>query len=65
MKTTKASPQGTDRKTAAVVGVLFIIGTVTGVIAAIIGKPILDRQAISPTFHPMRAKSELWHSYYS
>ena len=28
--------------TAVIVGVLFIIGTVTGVIAAIIGKPILD-----------------------
>jgi hypothetical protein len=28
MKTTKESPRGTDRKTAAVVGVLFILGTV-------------------------------------
>jgi len=28
MNTTKASPHGTDRKTAAVVGVLFILGTV-------------------------------------
>lgn len=28
MKTTKESPHGTDRKTAAVVGVLFILGTV-------------------------------------
>ena len=32
MNTTKASPQGTDRKTAAVVGVLFIIGTVSGLL---------------------------------
>jgi hypothetical protein len=30
MNTTKGSPHGTDRKTAAVVGVLFIIGTVSG-----------------------------------
>lgn len=30
MNTTKASPHETDRKTAAVVGVLFIIGTVSG-----------------------------------
>ena len=30
MKTTKARPHETDRKTAAVVGVLFIIGTVSG-----------------------------------
>ena len=32
MNTTEASPQGTDRKTAATVGVLFIIGTVSGVL---------------------------------
>ena len=31
-----------NRMNAVVVGVLFIIGTVTGTIAAIIGKPILD-----------------------
>ncbi|MFZ2519160.1 MAG: DUF4386 domain-containing protein, partial [Anaerolineae bacterium] len=30
MNTIKGSPRGTDRKTAAVVGVLFIIGTVSG-----------------------------------
>jgi hypothetical protein len=42
MKTTKASPQGTDRKTAAVVGVLFILGTVPATLGAVIGKPILD-----------------------
>jgi hypothetical protein len=33
MNTTKASPQGTDRKTAAVVGVLFIMGTVPALLA--------------------------------
>lgn len=42
MNTNKGSPQGTNRMNAAIVGVLFIIGTLTGVIAAIIGKPILD-----------------------
>ena len=33
MKPTKASPQGTDRKIAAVVGVLFIIGTVPALLS--------------------------------
>jgi hypothetical protein len=32
MNTTKGSPHGADRKTAAVVGVLFIIGTVSGLL---------------------------------
>jgi hypothetical protein len=42
MNTNKGSSQGTNRMNAVIVGVLFIIGTVTGVIAAIIGNPILD-----------------------
>jgi hypothetical protein len=33
MNTIKASPQGTDRKTAAVVGVLFILGTVPALLS--------------------------------
>jgi len=33
MNMTKASPQGTDRKTAAVVGVLFILGTVPALLS--------------------------------
>jgi hypothetical protein len=33
MNTTKESPHGTNRKTAAIVGVLFIIGTVAGVLS--------------------------------
>ena len=33
MNTTKASPQGTNRKTAAVVGVLFILGTVPALLS--------------------------------
>ena len=40
MNTTKVSSRGTYRTTAAIVGVLFIIGTVSGVLAAAIGKPI-------------------------
>jgi len=42
MNTTNVGFKGTDRKAAAVVGVLFIIGTVSGVLGAVIGKPILD-----------------------
>jgi hypothetical protein len=42
MNTNKVSTQGTNRMNAVIVGVLFIIGTVTGVLAATIGKPILD-----------------------
>ena len=41
MNTNKVSSQGTNRKTAAVVGVLFIIGTVSGALGAVIGLPIL------------------------
>jgi hypothetical protein len=42
MNTNKVRFQGANRKTAAVVGVLFIIGTVSGALGAVIGKPILD-----------------------
>jgi len=42
MNTTKGSPHGTSRTNAAIVGVLFIIGTVSGTVAASIGNPILD-----------------------
>jgi hypothetical protein len=42
MNTNKLRFQGANRKTAAVVGVLFIIGTVSGTLGAVIGKPILD-----------------------
>ena len=42
MSTMVGSPQGTSRTNAVIVGVLFIIGTVTGGIAAIIGNSILD-----------------------
>ncbi len=42
MNTTKGSPRGTSRTNAVVVGVLFVIGTTTGIIAAMLGIPILD-----------------------
>jgi hypothetical protein len=42
MNTIKESPHGTSRTNAAIVGVLFIIGTVSGTVAASIGNPILD-----------------------
>jgi hypothetical protein len=41
MKTTKESPRETDRKTASLVGVLFIIGTVMGVLSVVFVSPVL------------------------
>jgi len=40
MNTPKESPLGTNRKTAVIVGILFIIGTVSGVLAGVITAPI-------------------------
>ena len=42
MDTTKESPRGAERKTAILVGVLFIIGTVMGVLSVIFVSPVLD-----------------------
>ena len=42
MNTTKGSPRGTSRTNAVVVGVLFVIGTTTGIIAAMLSSPVLD-----------------------
>jgi Domain of unknown function (DUF4386) len=41
MNTTKESPQGTNRKTATIVGVLFIIGTAAGILSAVVMGGIL------------------------
>ena len=40
MNTTKESPHGTNRKTAVIVGILFIIGTVSGILAGVVTAPI-------------------------
>lgn len=42
MNTTKSSPHGTNRKTAAIVGVLYIIGTAAGVASVVLSTPILE-----------------------
>jgi hypothetical protein len=42
MSTAKVSPHGTFRKTAAVVGVLYIIGTVAGILSVVFTGPILN-----------------------
>lgn len=41
MDTIKGSPHGTDRKTAVLVGALFIIGTVMGVLSVVFVSPVL------------------------
>lgn len=43
MNTTKESPRGTDRKTAIIVGVLYIIGTVAGILSLVFTEPILGQ----------------------
>jgi len=40
MNTTQENLQGTNRKTAVLVGILFIIGTVSGVLAGVLTAPI-------------------------
>jgi hypothetical protein len=40
MNTTKESPLGTNRKTAVIVGILFIVGTASGILAAAFTAPI-------------------------
>jgi hypothetical protein len=42
MNTTKERPHGTNRKTAIIVGVLYIIGTVAGVLSKVFSAPILS-----------------------
>jgi hypothetical protein len=42
MNTSKPSPHGTNRKTAIIVGVLYIIGTVAGILSVVLTQPILN-----------------------
>lgn len=42
MNTTKESPRGTHRKTAILVGVLYIVGTVAGILSLVFTGPILE-----------------------
>jgi hypothetical protein len=42
MNTTKENPHGTNRKTSIIVGVLYIIGTVAGILSVVLSTPILD-----------------------
>jgi hypothetical protein len=42
MNTTKASPQETNRKTAMIVGGLYILGTVAGILSLVFTGPILE-----------------------
>jgi hypothetical protein len=42
MNTNKGSPSGTDRKTAVFVGVLYILGTVAGILSLVFTRPILE-----------------------
>lgn len=42
MNTPKESPRGTSRKTAIIVGVLYIVGTVAGILSLVFTGPILE-----------------------
>jgi len=42
MNTIKGSPRGTSRKTASIVGVLYIIGTVAGILSLVFTGPVLE-----------------------
>lgn len=44
MNTTEGSPRGTNRKTAIFVGVLYIIGTVAGILSLVFTEPIRNAQ---------------------
>lgn len=44
MNTAKGSPRGTSRNTAIVVGALYIIGTVAGILSLVFTGPILEEQ---------------------
>ena len=41
MHTTKGNPDGTNRTTAIIVGILYILGTVAGILSVVFTQPIL------------------------
>ena len=57
MNTIKGSPRGASRKTAIIVGVLYIVGTVAGVLSVVFAGSILNDPDYLIKFLQMKIKS--------